>query len=63
MTTYELISTHNKDFDIIRLFDVKTGEIIKDYFNRSDFFRDEKREVINWQLNNVKKYISIIIGV
>lgn len=68
MTTYELISTCNTEWDLCRIVCKATGEILKDYFNRKDFFKDDKREVIGWEVEVYKPYgmigyVTIIIEV
>lgn len=63
MTTYELIATCNIEWDLCRIVEKRTGEILKDYFTRGDLFTDNKREVIGWELYHTRNYISIIIEV
>lgn len=68
MTTYELISTCNIEWDLCRIVCKATGEILKDYFNRKDFFNDNNREVEGWEMYIYKPdgkigYITIIIEV
>ena len=69
MTTHELISTCNVVWDLCRLVNKETGEIVKDYFNHTDFFKDDESNVLGWEMYIHKKYgtgnlyVTIIIEV
>lgn len=68
MTTYELISKCNIVWDLCRIVNKETGEIVKDYFTSTDFFKDDESEVIGWEMYIYKtkvgvNYVSIIIEV
>lgn len=69
MTTHELISTCNVVWDLCRLVNKETGEIVKDYFSHTDFFKDRDSEVIGWEFyihknkGGITDYVTIIIEV
>ncbi len=69
MTTHDLISKCNVVWDLCRLVNKETGEIVKDYFNHTDFFKDRESDVLGWEMyihknkTGVTDYITIIIEV
>lgn len=69
MTTHELISKCNVVWDLCRLVNKETGEIVKDYFNHTDFFKDDESDVLAWEMyihknkTGITDYVTIIIEV